>query len=293
MASETAESSRDATALLQQSAIRSAATALAGQTLVMEWPDGPGQPSRTSREVVSSSPVPAVVTGVDPSGKYDITVGATEHIMDRLCIRIDVRLAGSQQLREQVWVDDLSGVFLRRETFENGQPSRSVAYLSLDIDAPGTQPSRMDEGREVSSPQQLAALRSAGWLVPAELPGSYELRRVYAHAGIVGMPLQAVYSDGLYSVSLFIQSGRPDLGHLPPGAQEVGELSDRRAVEWSGQLPSRMVWAGPDQVFTLVGDAPHDEIITIARSLPAADSDSLLSRVRTGLRRMVQAILPG
>lgn len=279
----------DAAEAWSRAAARGRTVPMSGQRQVVEWPDGPDEPAVVSTAEFYATPQREVTVPVDVSGKYDVTIGSREHIMDRLCVRMDLSLADTGELREQVWIDEASGAFLRRETFDEGQRVRIVSYLSLDLDAP-PRPARSADPLRLSTEAQRAALRAAGWVLPAELAGGYELVETLVHVTTPGMPLQAIYSDGLYTVSLFAQPGAPDLDALPAGASHLEDLDDRRAYVLPGQLPVGILWAAPQQVLTLVGDAPRAELIDIAATLPADPPPGLWDRLVRGVRRIADAL---
>lgn len=256
------------------------------ERLVLEWPQGPDGPVVVSRSNFTSPARPLVVSPVDLSGKYDVVVGPAEQIMDRRCIRMDMRIAATGELREQVWIDQESGVFLRRETYESGQRARTVAYLSLDLDDDSPAQVRPPGVVAVNDVSQFAALRAAGWTVPPQLAGGYLLAATVVHTALPGMPVQAIYSDGLYTVSLFVQPGQPDLTTLPADMEHVPELDDRRAYALPG-LPAGIVWGANQHVLALMGDAPHGDLLAIVRDLPGDRPSPLLVRLGRGMHRMV------
>lgn len=261
---------------------------MASERLVLEWPGGPAEPATVSRSAVVSAPQPDVEGPTVLSDKYEVAVGSTEQIMDRRCVRLDVRIATTGELREQVWIDDASGVFLRRETYSSGERARTVAYLSLDLDGPSPQATSTPGPITVSSPAQLGALRTAGWSLPTELARGYTLEATSVHSSTPGMPLQAIYSDGLYTVSLFVQPGQPDLSALPTDMAQVAELTDRRAYAMSG-LPAGIVWGSEHHTLTMLGDAPRDDLLAIATALPADRPTSPSARFGRGMRRVIDA----
>lgn len=253
------------------------------------------------------APLPAADTGRPEDAvnalerKYEVALAGEERLLDRPSTRLDVHRRVDGSLRERLWVDDDSGLVLRRESFEGAdQRLRLMAYLSLDLRggpvARATdrttrgQPSERLHRRsqEVSAVDgtSLSALRRAGWTVPPELPGGYEPVGVYAVDGADGQPLQVVYRDGLYVMSLFQQRGRPDWASLPDGAQPAEGL-DWSAYEWPGAVPRRLVWEASGTTFSLVGDAPPEEFMAIAESLPRQESHSLAQRLRRGLGRLL------
>jgi len=237
--------------------------------------------------------------------KYEVALAGEDRLLDRPCTRLEVRRRGNGSLRERLWVDDDSGLVLRRESYEGSRRLRLVAYLSLDL-RPGTaaragiRAARDDDGDSLErrsraitpvDDRALTALREAGWTVPPSLPGGYEPVGVYAVDGSDSQPLHLVYRDGLYTVSLFQQQGRPDWASLPDGAQPADDLG-WPAYEWAGAVPQRLVWEASGTTFSLVGDAPPREFVAIARSLPRPQAPTLPHRLRRGLARLWEWVSP-
>lgn len=232
--------------------------------------------------------------------KYEVAVTGQDRLLDRPSTRLEVRRRADGSLRERLWVDEHTGLVLRRESFEGADRRlRLVAYLSLDLrpGAAGRAASRaaregaterLDRRPHVISPvdpDALSALRQAGWTVPTALPGDYEPVGMYAVDGPDSQPLQVVYGDGLYTVSVFQQRGRPDWGSLPEGAEPAERLA-WDAYVWPGAVPQRLVWEASGTTFSLVGDAPPEEFFAIAESLPNPQGVGLADRLRRGLSRL-------
>jgi hypothetical protein len=249
-------------------------------------------------------PVPASGPGMDDhlerlGDKYDVVVGAPESFMDRPCTTIEVRLREGGQLREQLWIDDETGLVVRRETHEEDveEPVRLATYLSLELGRarPPERTARMQRAEEPAHAVEevhadgVRALREAGWHVPASLPGGYAMLGAYAVAADDGQPLQTLYGDGLYMVSVFQQPGRADWDALPAGLERVEEL-DWPAFEWPGATPRRIVWEAQGRMWSLVGDAPPGEMAAIAAALPRTEAPGLWERLRRGFGRMWRAM---
>lgn len=144
---------------------------------------------------------------------------------------------------------------------------------------------------------------AAGWSVPSRLQGSYRVVGLYTMGGDDAMEedaegdladaeaFQVVYRDGLYTVSLFQQHGRPDWAAMPEGRSRVPELS-REAFEWPGAVPHRMVWEASGMTYALVGDAPRDELLQMVTALPEPGVPSLWERVARGLGRLWSWVSP-
>lgn len=238
--------------------------------------------------------------------KYSVQVRGTERLLDRPTTRLEVRRRADGLLRERLWVDDETGLLLRRETYAGDELLRMAVYVSLDLSRPlegavapaisepvPLQP--IDRGVQPVRPRGLDALREAGWVVPESLPGGYVADGGFALSSTASQPLQLVYDDGLYTVSLFTQPGAPDPGSLPDGAVPVewDTLPDGfAAYEWPGAVPQRLVWAAEGKTYSLIGDAPPDEFRAIAAALPHERPMGAMDRMRSGFSRLWSWVSP-
>ncbi|MEX2621166.1 MAG: sigma-E factor regulatory protein RseB domain-containing protein [Egibacteraceae bacterium] len=256
------------------------------------------------------APLPAV-HGSEPAAavraiadKYDVRVAGAERILDRRCTKLEVHRRDGASLRERLWVDDDSGLVLRRESYEGAERRLGLmTYLALDVQPAGLVPAGVRASRgQVLRPRvpqtpearpvddaALTALRQAGWTVPPTLPGGYEPVGVYAVDGRDGQPLHVVYTDGLYMLSLFQEQGHPDWDSLPEGATRAEGL-DWHAYEWPGAVPRRLVWEASGTTFSLVGDVPPEEFVAIADALPRPRAGSVVDRLRRGLSRLLSLV---
>jgi sigma-E factor negative regulatory protein RseB len=136
----------------------------------------------------------------------------------------------------------------------------------------------------------LGALEAQGWPVVHVLPAGLELfeARMLTEAATDAATdaeaagvLQLSYSDGLSTLSLFVQDG--ELSSKPHGtARPVGG-----GTVWvSAGSPQRVVWSGEGRTWTLVSDAPESTVEDALLVLPhksAPVGDSPLSRVWRGM----------
>jgi sigma-E factor negative regulatory protein RseB len=218
--------------------------------------------------------------------KYRLTVAGGERLLGRPATRVEVRARRDGDLRERLWVDDETGLMLRRERYLDGRRRALFVYLSLDVggDVRG--------GGARPAPRAVAARTTrapgAGWPGPSELPGGYRSVQPPVRSGPDGEALHVVYSDGLYSVSLFSQPGSLDGDALPAGARATRD----GAYEWPGAVPQRRVWEASGATWTLVGDAPPREFRAIAAALPQPEPASPLRRLERGFTRLRSWLLP-
>jgi len=272
-----------------------------GEVLAVTW-DGEQAHVTESRVVagggalVPGAPGPAPPVA-DLEDKYRVRQVGEGMVLDRPTLELEVVRRDDGRLRERFEVDRVTGLVLRRESYDGDVRLFLATYSRLDL-RPAAAPRtaapaaawRGGNATPVRAPH-LDALREGGWVVPAELPDGYRRAGVYAVASAGGQHLQQVFDDGLYSVSLFQQRGRADWAALPEGARPLEGLGDR-AAEWPGAVPRQIVWEAGGTTLSLVGDAPPAELRALAAAVPAPVGPGLLTRLRTGLDRMWSMLTP-
>lgn len=173
---------------------------------------------------------------------------------------------------QRLWADAASGLMLRADVLGPGrQVLESTAFSEVEI---GVKPQpeavlqtmrRLDaaagEGRngwQVLRPlQRRTQLEAEGWTLRQPVPG-FALAgcalRTLAHATTDAQPvLQAVFSDGLTHVSLFIEPFRPER-HRVEGVQQLGATGTvvrRHGEHW----------------ITAVGDVPAATLLQLTGAL--------------------------
>lgn len=241
----------------------------------------------------------------DLEDKYRVRRVGESLVLDRPTVCLEVVRRDDGRLRERFEVDQVTGLVLRRESFDADVRLRLATYSRIDLRpavAGGAAGGPLDararqelewRGSDVTpvGTSRLPALREGGWVVPAALPDGYRPAGVYAVDSGGGQHLQQVFDDGLYSVSLFQQRGRGDWDALPDGARAVPDLGDR-AVEWPGAMPRQIVWEMGGTTLSLVGDAPPAELRALAAAVPAPEGPGLLGRLKTGLGRLWSRLSP-
>ncbi len=226
------------------------------------------------------------VDGPDPGVKYQTTEQAGPPVAGRPTMVVDVR-QGSV-LREQVFLDQETDLLLERRQFDpSGTTTRVVGFTSLAID-PATAPPPAPAKSDDQAPEIVATnrLASAG-MAPARLADGYQRVGVYRRDGVV----QVLYSDGMYDLSVFQRKGALDRREL---GQEGGPVTVGKAAGWRYAWPGGQVvlWQAGATVFTLVSDAPLDQVLTAARDLPvpAKAKPSALEKLRSLARTLVQPL---
>lgn len=170
---------------------------------------------------------------------------------------------------ERVYVDDDSGVALRRERLDpDGRVVRAVTFERLEIDVPmatsytvaaAPAPEAVEELHDARDP------RHAG-------PGFALLGRWLHRDGTA----QLLYSDGVLTVSVFEQRGDLAWEALPPG--EDVSVGGARARAYSLPAGEVVVFERDGLVFTCVGDTSRADLLALAADV-SAPRDSIWRRV--------------
>lgn len=238
----------------------------------------------------------------DLTSKYAVTAPGNAMLATGQAQELVVRDHEGGTLRERLYIDGVTGLVVRRETFDQrGEPVRVVAFTELEPVDPVAEGAGWDPAADAQEIVEwgtgvalergsLEVLARVGWAVPIELPAGFALRSGSALAADERSSLGLVYSDGLYSLSVYQQVGRLAPGGLD-GAVEV--TSGRvRAWHWREVQPARLVWTGGDRTFTAVSDAPLDLVLTAVAAFPAAEPRSILARLGRGTERVAAWLWP-
>lgn len=210
--------------------------------------------------------------------------------------------------REVLYVDEATGLVVRRETWDpDGRPVRVMAFTSLEVVTTDDDPA-VDEspaaasvrdarmGRALTT-EDLSTLRATGWTAPAALTGGFELLSGYVTPASVGGALHLVYSDGLYTLSLYEQAGRLDPVLTDTAVATTVEHDGRRSTvwRWPGSQPERVVWSAEGRTFTVITDAPFAALASPLGDLPRAsdrDERSVAARLGRGAARVGSWLWP-
>lgn len=203
---------------------------------------------------------------------------------------IEARPRGSSAVAGKFWIDRSSGVLLRRELYDSaGRTVRAAAFVDATINGsapPSVSASPSPTPLPESVQDQAEKLRRKGWTAPGTLPGSLSLFDVamMKPADGRGTTVHLSYSDGLFSLSVFVQQGRLRTSSVR-GWQKIS-LAGTTAYTDPG-LTSRTVWADPSTVYTALGDAPDQRLAQAVSGFPrSAGSRGFTARIDRGLDRM-------
>ena len=296
---------RDALALLSSAAQAGRQLTYTGTQYVASWRD---RSSETSLVELHHDPaLGSVVLGADEDA---VSLRSASAVLDRRMVHLlgtayDLEVTGPgrctgrsasvvEARRDGVvagrfWIDDSSGLLLRREVFNPaGRRIRSMAFVDLTLSAQESLPPAMSgavmsavTGTERPARSALDRLRRDGWHVPERLPFGMSL----FETRFDGSVLHLAYTDGLSTLSLFAQGG--ELGSEPMDGF-TPEQVEGRPVWVRRAAPERVVWSGGGRVWTLVSDAPDTVVRAVVTELPRdpAPDHGVLARLGRGLSRL-------
>lgn len=178
-----------------------------------------------------------------------------------------VQLQAQDRLRfgYRVWTEKKTGLVVKLQTLDSaGRVLEQAAFSELQLDAPVSmsklvQMMNRTQGYEIETPNLIKTSATAeGWAFKSAVPG---FNPVSCHNRVVAAQvdtpstsvLQCVFSDGLASVSLFIE-GFDERRHAQPSSQAMGATHTltRRLGSW---------W------LTAVGEVPAPTLLIFAQGL--------------------------
>lgn len=220
--------------------------------------------------------VPSVRIPV-PAAAYQVAYGFGPVVAGRLTRLVQVAKDGV--LRERLLVDAGSGLILRREQYDTrGALRRVIAFERIQHRAGSVpHPVRVRD----DAPRRAVSPPSGVFRAPVRLAGGYVRIGTYRYNG----GFHVVYSDGVYGLSLFERRGRLPSGYLAHAGRPIAV---GRATGWHVVTPSGdvVVWQAGEAVYTVVGEAPAEEVLAAARSVPWTQGPTLTERARRALRAL-------
>jgi sigma-E factor negative regulatory protein RseB len=216
---------------------------------------------------------------------YAVTLGPRDSVAGRASRVVEVSRAGA--LVARLWVDDRSGLLLRREVFDvAGRLVRESAFIDVHV-----APSDFMQHLPPTSPDPAAhdvgvgrrdTLETGGW----ECPGHAGAMRLVGIEVLGGAgALHMTYSDGLSRMSVFEQHGRLDADTLR-GFDRVRFGSE--LVHVREGMPTYAMWEDDGLVFTAVTDGSLDTVAAAVahRATTAGDDLGFWDRVAGGMTRL-------
>lgn len=227
------------------------------------------------------------------ASSYDLHMDGTDEVDGRPTQVVSASQDG--EVCARFWIDEATGLLLRKEMYVDGQLVRWSGYTTLSTTRRAFLehlPPEMQTAPTTKLSRAIApALNDKGWTCPEWLTSDFRLLGLQQmDAG--GAVMRAEYSDGMSTVSVFEQHGALDTSALTGFRTDQ---IDGRVVYLRDGLPMTAVWQSGDRVLTIVTDAPEQVATRVLRRLPddAAESPTgLVPRVRTGLSRMASAVSP-
>ena len=221
------------------------------------------------RDQMSSFPGLVQAGGESVQDFYELRLSGAERVAGREADVLLLRPRDSQRYGYRLWADKSTGLLLRSEVLgERGGVLESSAFsdVTLGVHPPVDtllQPIRKLEGFRISrSSRQSTQLEAEGWILPVKVPGFQQIScvkrpldgplREQSDAPQAQM-LQVVYSDGLASVSVFIEPYQAER-HTRSVHTTIGATQTlmRRQGDW---------WV------TLMGDVPAPTLRQFADAL--------------------------
>jgi len=212
-----------------------------------------------------SFPALAEAQPADILAHYEVRRVGSERVAGKLCEVVELVPRDHLRYGYRLWVDPSSSLLFKAQTLnEQRAVLEQIAFTDVHvgepIDAAQLRPSWSTAGWAVERQQaQATELRQQGWSITAP-SGFRRLAEVVRHLVGAGessprSTLQAVYSDGLATVSVFIEPGAPVLEE--PESQHRGPVT-----AFTRQVGDTRV--------TVVGEVPPATAQSIAESVVRA-----------------------
>jgi hypothetical protein len=191
------------------------------------------------------------------------------------------------RLLERIYLDTETGLLLERDQYDQtGALVRTLTFRSITVGVPA-EPPRQPGSPAHHAPKVVSPDRVDRVAAPPVLAEGYERMGVYKSGGV----LQALYSDGVYDLSLFQQPGRLRRSDLPGSGVRVTVAG---ATGWrypwpGGQL---VLWSAGGRVYTAVSDAPAEHVLAAVNALPRVPSrePSLLAKIRRASQALMEPL---
>jgi hypothetical protein len=206
----------------------------------------------------------STLAGPPPGKNYRLSMLPDQVVAGRTTYVVEaVRLQGS--LTERFFLDQATGLLLRREQIERGRTIRTVEFVAIsDLRAAGTSRPTRPQPQHRASPVSTTNL-SRTWDVPRSLANGFELVDAYRRPD---GSLQLYYSDGLLGMSVFEQHGTLIHDAMPSGGHDA-TVSGRRVRVYDAAGGRTIVWDTGKAVYACVTDAPPSAVGSLLTKLPA------------------------
>ena len=196
---------------------------------------------------------------------YTLHAQDRQRVAGRMAQVLVLRPVDEWRFAQRLWADVETGLLLRSDVLDpQSRVLESSSFSEIEVGASVVTPAALLDGmkpegyKEMSSPNRVVDLGSEGWSVRQPVPG-FELMGCLKrprHGTDRGHVLQAVFSDGLSFVSVFIEpfdAGRHTQA-LAAGLGATGTLMRREGPHW----------------LTVMGDVPRHTLERFLRAIEPA-----------------------
>jgi sigma-E factor negative regulatory protein RseB len=201
-----------------------------------------------------SFPGLAATAAVELLQHYSVKGVGRERVGGFDCQVLEIQPRQGDRYGYRIWVDRATGLLLRSQTLnERGDVLEQMAFADVRIggvDREQLKPSWSTDGWKVDeTAYRPVDLREQGWRLvpPSGFKPLYAVRRPMAG----GQALQAVYSDGLASLSVFIEPASP--------------AAANEAFPQGGPI-NAYVRRFDDSTVTVIGEIPFDTARAVAQT---------------------------
>lgn len=197
--------------------------------------------------------------------RYTLKLGEVERVAGIECQLLTLEPKDNARYGYRLWVDRATGLLLKAQTFnERREVIEQIAFSDVRIgeriDRSKLRPAWSTEGWTVErSDHRKADLAQHGWLVPT--PAGFRKTREVARRIGGADAMQAVFSDGLATMSVFIEPNS-----LLSGTTGMPGLPSADALQIHGPTSAYSRRVG-DSLVTVVGEVPPATVRTLAGSV--------------------------
>lgn len=195
---------------------------------------------------------------------YTVRATGLDRVAGHKADVVEIHPRDSLRFGYRIWSEKKTGLVVKLQTLGGqGQVLEQVAFTELQLDAPVSMDKlsklmKGTHGYEVHRPVlRKTTAEAEGWRLKEVVPGfqsmSCHTRESADGAGTASHPMQWVFSDGLASVSLFVEPYN-EQQHLEEKLAVIGathSLTRRLGQHW----------------VTVLGEVPHSTLLLFAKSL--------------------------
>ena len=239
----------------------------------------------------ASAELAALLDSYDPR-----VVAGGARVAGRDATVVEVRSrTGARRPAARFWIDDATGLMLRREVYDGrGRTWRASAFLDLTVGggAPASAvPPEAPRPWPDLGAAGLAWWRSQGADCPRRLPAGMTLLSARRTRAGSDQAVHLHYSDGLSSLSVFVQRGRLDAGALRGSTHRRWAGHDVWVADGE---PAQISWTAGGMTYTVVADAPGDTTRAVVAGLPhdRATDGARGGRMERGMSRVASWMNP-